>query len=245
MDLRATHLSPAAFPPTHWSVILKAAEGGSGEGAAALEEMCRAYWYPLYAYCRRDGCSAEDAQDLTQAFFEHLLQTRLLAGVDSTKGRFRSFLLQCFRNHVASDRARARTQKRGGGRGLLSLDVGEAEQRFARELSRAGEPELAYDRDWALAVLDEALNRLRQHFEQTGRGRVFEVLRPFLSGEPVDRSYASVAAELGATVGSIRVMVHRLRQRYRAALRGVVTATVADPGSTDEELRYLLKTVRE
>jgi hypothetical protein len=152
MPTPATTLPAAvAFPPTHWSVILTAGQGGSVDAAAALAELCRLYWYPLYAFARRQGFLPEDAEDLTQGFFEHLIRHRVIAAADDARGRFRSFLLQCFKHFIASERTRAAAQKRGGGRSLLPLDAERGETQFQSEAADRRDPEVLYERNWAFA----------------------------------------------------------------------------------------------
>lgn len=239
MPARAT---PAgAFPPTHWSVVLTACHGGSADAAAALAELCRIYWYPLYAFARRQGHSAEEAQDLTQGFFEHLIESHLVDSADAAKGRFRSFLLQCFKHYRVTERVRASRRKRGGGRPLLSLDAEDGEVRFARELADRRDPEALYERNWALALVNAALERLADQFARSGRRRAFDLLSPFLHGDADSPRQAAVALELATTEATVRVMVHRLRRRYRELLRQLVTQTVGSPVEVDEELRNLLR----
>jgi RNA polymerase sigma factor (sigma-70 family) len=236
---------PAAqFATTHWSAVFAAGHGGSTAASEALAELCRAYWYPLYAYARRTSRSAEDAQDLTQGFFEHLLKSRLLASADASKGRFRSFLLHCFRNFMATEHAKATRHKRGGGVTMLSLDVAGAEERFGREMANRRSPEVLYERNWALAVLDEALLQVQREFARTGRERTFQVLQPHLTGDTNEVSLSGLARELSTTEATVRVMVHRLRRRYRQVLNGVVLRTVSSPTEVEEELRYLHQVMR-
>lgn len=233
----------ADFPPTHWSAVFAAGDNGAAK-AAALAELCRTYWYPLYAYVRRTGRSHEVAQDLTQGFFEHLLASQLLATADAAKGRFRSFLLQCFRNYISTDYIRSTAQKRGGGQPVLSLDQGSATPGYVEEITDQRSPELLYERSWALAVLDETMRQLGREFAGTGRQRAFEALRPCLQGEGREWSAAAVAQELSTTEATVRVMVHRLRKRYREVLRGVVLRTVGSPAEVEDELRHLLRVVQ-
>ena len=232
------------FPPTHWSVVFTAGHGRSDEAEKALAELCRTYWYPLYAYARGSCRSPEDAQDLTQGFFEHLLETRLVACADMTKGRFRSFLLQCFRNFMASEHAKATRQKRGGGQPILSLDAAGAEARFGREMTDQCGPDCLYERNWALAVLDETMLQVEREFAVSGRERTFQTLRPHLQGDDHGLSYAALAKELATSEGTVRVMVYRLRRRYREVLHGVVLRTVTSPAEVEDELRYLLQVVQ-
>jgi len=234
----------AQFATTHWSVVLAAGHGGSTSASEALAELCRTYWYPLYAYARRTGSSPQDAQDLTQGFFEHLLESRLIASADAAKGRFRSFLLRSFRNFNATGHARATRQKRGGGQALLSLDAAGAETKFGRDLSDTTNPELLYERNWALAVLDQAMLQVEREFVASGRERVFRLLRPCLQGDDDVPSRAAMAKELSTTEATVRVMVYRLRRRYRERLNDVVLRTVSSAAEVDEELRHLLQVLQ-
>jgi RNA polymerase sigma-70 factor (ECF subfamily) len=229
-----------AFPPTHWSVVFTAGHGGSTDAADALADLCRTYWYPLYAFARREGHPPEDAQDLTQGFFEHLIETHLVGAADEARGKFRTFLLRCFRHHIASEYARSGRRKRGGGWPLVSLDAGDGEARFAREVADRRDPETLYERNWAVALVNAALDGLAQEFERSGRGRVFEILSPFLHGDPDSPPQVAVATELATTEATVRVMVHRLRRRYRELLRQRVAQTVGSPVEVEEELRHLM-----
>ncbi len=234
----------AQFATTHWSAVLAAGHGGSTSVSEALAELCRTYWYPLYAYARRTGNSPEDAQDLTQGFFEHLLESRLIASADAAKGRFRSFLLRSFCNFKATEHARAARQKRGGGQTVLSLDAAGAEAKFGRDLSDTRDPELLYERNWALAVLDGAMAQVEREFVTSGREHVFRVLRPYLQGDENALSHAAVARELSTTEATVRVMVYRLRRHYREALNEVVLRTVSSAAEVEEELQHLLQVVQ-
>lgn len=236
----------AAFAMTHWSLVLAAGHGGSAVARQAMAQLCQLYWYPLYAYARRQGADADAdaARDLTQGFFEHLLEHELVARADAARGRFRSYLLQCFKNFASSERARARRQKRGGGDLVLSLEVPGMEQRFAGDLADGRDPESLYERQWALAVVDEALRRLREAFAAAGRERTFAVLAPRLTGEADGVSSRELARELGTTEGTVNVMVHRLRRQYREALSAVVFRTVASPAEVEDELRHLLRVLQ-
>lgn len=234
----------AQFATTHWSLVSAAAHGGSTAARQALSDLCRIYWYPLYAYARHRGLDAEAARDLTQGFFEHLLEHELVAAADAAKGRFRAFLLRCFKNFMASEYARATRQKRGGGQPVFSLDAPGAEERFGRDLADHRNPEVLYERRWAVAVLEEAMRLLRQEFTTTGRGRTFELLATRLEPDRDGASYADLAAQLGTTEGTVGVMVHRLRRRYREMLHLVVLRTVSTPAEVSDELRHLLQVLQ-
>jgi DNA-directed RNA polymerase specialized sigma24 family protein len=228
------------FATTHWSVVLAAGAGGSPQAHAALAKLCQAYWYPLYAYVRRQGYSAPDAQDLTQEFFARLLQSHLLAAADPKRGRFRSFLLASVKHFLMHEWEKARALKRGGGRPPISFDAGSGEARYGVEPVENTTAEHIFERRWALTLLGGVLERLRDEFAAGGKTALFETLKPALTGEPRTLSHAETAHSLGMTEGAVKVAVHRLRQRYGELLREEIGQTVASPGEVEEELRYLL-----
>ncbi len=210
----------------------------------ALEELCRTYWYPLYAYVRRRGSGPEDSHDLVQGFFARFLARDYLAGLDQETGRFRSYLLVALRNHVASERERERALKRGGGAGPIPFELVElagAEERYAREPADPSTPETLYARKWALTVLERVLERLQAEQEERGRARIFARLRPFLAAGDASEPLAEAARELGLTDNAARVAVHRLRARYRELLLQEVAQTVDRPQDIEDELRQLFE----
>jgi len=223
--------------------VLAARQQPSPRGAEALENLCRAYWYPLYAYVRRLGYSAEDAQDLTQAFFAHLLRKPFLEDVGPEKGRFRSFLLACLKHFLVDEWQKARAAKRGGNRPALPLDVEQAEERYQLEGRVEANPETLFERRWALDLLERALDRLRGEAAASGRGAVFDQLEGCLLGDRPSETYAQLGSRLGLSGTAVKVTVHRLRQRYRDLLRQEVTRTVTHPEETEAEMRYLLEVV--
>ena len=225
------------FTATRWSVVLAAA----GEADSALAVLCRAYWFPLYAFVRRQGVSPPDAEDLTQGFFTHLLGKGALASVDRGKGRFRTFLLASLKHYLADQRDRAAAQKRGGGKSPISLDACSAEERYAVEPRHELSPDRLFDRRWALAVIEQALERLRHEYAVGGKETLFSELKPLLTAPGEARPYAEIGATLGMNEGAVKVAVHRLRQRYGAALRAEIAETVESPSEVDAELRYLLE----
>lgn len=212
--------------------------------AAALEELCRTYWYPLYAYIRRRGNGPHDAQDLTQEFFARLLEKQWLEGIERNGSRFRSFLLTALNRFLANEHDRANAAKRGGGRPIISLDAEQAEERYSHEPVTDETPEQIFDRRWALTVLDRAFAQLKAETAATGKTRQFELLNPFLSREPEPGEYASVASALGAVGGTVGVLVHRLRQRYRELVRAEITHTLADASQVDAEMAELFSALR-
>jgi RNA polymerase sigma factor (sigma-70 family) len=231
--------SPRRFATTHWSLIVAAREGEAAQAQEALAALCRAYWYPLYAYIRQQGHPAEEAQDLTQEFFARFLEKDFLDVVDPEKGTFRSFLLAACRHFLANERDRARAQKRGGGHAPLSLDLGDAEARFGREPGHTLTAERLFERRWALALLQEVLTRLREEYASRDKEALFDRLRGFLVGERQPGGHAAAATELGLSEGAVKVAVHRLRQRYRELIREEIGRTVHDPEAIDDEIRAL------
>jgi len=231
--------NPQWFATTHWSVVLAAKQGDSSESAAALEKLCRTYWYPLYAYLRRRGCDEHDAQDLTQGFFAQLLERRSIQGVEREKGKFRSFLLASLNYFLADQRDRASAQKRGGGRQVLSLDTQEAEQRYCLEPADERSPEKIFERQWAMTLLDQVLARLTQEFSDAGKLELFQRLQPFLVEGTGEETYAGVAQAVGMTEEAVKKAVQRMRRRYHQLFREEIAQTVASPAEVDEELRHL------
>ncbi|MGO9244910.1 MAG: RNA polymerase sigma factor [Verrucomicrobiia bacterium] len=227
------------FAATRWTVVLTAGQTASPQAGRALEELCRAYWYPLYAYVRRRGYEVHEAEDLTQDFFARLLAKNYLADVDRTKGKFRSFLLTSLKHFLANEWDRAHAAKRGGDRPLLSLDTQTAETRYRSEPADDLTPEKLLDRQWALALLDQVLGRLQAESVADGKGALFEQLKLFLTEGKGTTTYASVATKLQTTEGAVKVAVHRLRRRYRELLREEISHTVATPAEIEEEIQHL------
>jgi RNA polymerase sigma-70 factor (ECF subfamily) len=229
--------APRVFPNTRWSVVL-AARQPSPESAAALEAICQAYWYPLYAYVRRCGQSPHDAQDLTQAFFCRLLEKRLLDAADRDRGRLRSFLVASLKNFMNSEWRRAAAQRRGGGHAHTTLDTTFAESRFAMDNQSLG-PDETFDQQWALTLLNLTVNRLKAEFDAAGRSGDFEVLKGCLLAGHGAMDYAATAKQLGVNEGAARVAVHRLRKRFRAIYREEISHTLGEGADVDAELRHL------
>jgi RNA polymerase sigma factor (sigma-70 family) len=224
-------------------MVLSAGEGSLPNAQAALERLCRAYWYPLYAYVRRQGRNVEEAQDLTQEFFARLLRKEYLRLPVPACGRFRTFLLTSLKRFLVNDWEKGRAIRRGEGQPLLSLDQRETETRFLAEPAELSTPEKAFEKRWALTLLEQVLDRLREEFTASGHAERFDRLKILLWGEKDAPPYAGVAAELGLTEGALKVAVHRLRQRYRELLREEVAHTVARPEDVDDELRYLIAVI--
>jgi RNA polymerase sigma-70 factor (ECF subfamily) len=231
------------FAITRWSIVLRAGRADDAGAQDALERLCRAYWYPLYAHVRRRGHSAADAQDLTQGFFARLLERQTLAFADPARGRFRSFMLTALDHFVADEWNRSRAQKRGGGREPVSIDAALAEKRSDMEPVDDEAPDKAFDRRWALAVLDSVLARLEDEYRRTGRGDVFEALRPALAGPRETLPYSELARQLGQTEGAVKIAVHRLRKRYRVILEDTIADTVTSRAEAEEEMRHLFRSL--
>jgi RNA polymerase sigma factor (sigma-70 family) len=231
------HPRALMFATTRWSQVL-AARDDSKDGRRALEALARAYWPPLYAYARKNGCDREEAADRVQGFFVELLATPFLERADATRGRFRAYLVTAFRRFLLDESAKVRAAKRGGGATMIEIDLAAAENRCAALVSSAPSPEAAFERGFALAVLDRALERLRDEYQARDDELLFTALRPLLVA-PDDGAIARAAETIGASEGATRVALHRLRSRYRAALRATVADTVAEGGDVDDELRAL------
>lgn len=227
------------FATTHWSVVLAACHREPLQAQAALETLCRSYWYPLYVYVRRKGHSPHDAQDLTQGFFEHLLGRDFLRRVAPEKGRFRSFLLTCLKRFLADVWRKESAAKRGAGQRWIALD-GEAERRYHEEPAGVSDPEALYERRWALTLLERVLERLEEEFRAAGRQDLFNHLQPLLLGERTEQTYAELAAHFGTSPGAVKMTVLRMRERHRALFREEIASTVATPGEIDEEIRHLI-----
>jgi RNA polymerase sigma-70 factor (ECF subfamily) len=231
--------SQAKFPTTHWSRVAQAGDIGSPETSEALAALCSEYWYPLFAFIRSRGHSADQAADLTQEYFARLLEGQVISSADPAKGRFRTFLIADCIRFLGHQRARARALKRGGGRQFLTIDRAKAEQRFAFEPTSQLTPEQIYFRAWTVTLLDEVLSKLRAEYQRDGRELIFDRLKAALTADPRSDSYAAIAADLGMTDGAVAVAVHRLRRRYGAILRREIAATVCDPSEVDDEIRAL------
>jgi RNA polymerase sigma-70 factor (ECF subfamily) len=244
-DAGATVAVQGNFTTTHWSVVLAAGHKSSPGAQAALERLCKIYWYPLYAYVRRRGRSAEDAQDLTQDFFARLLRKEYLRHADPERGKFRTFLLTSLQRFLINEWEKGRSQRRGGGQPVFSLDQETTEDRYQAEPSDESTPEKVFEKRWAVTVLEQVLLHLREEFTSKGKAKQFECLKDLLWGEKSSPPYAEVAAELGLTEGALKVAVHRLRQRYRELLRIEVAQTVSSPAELEEELRHLIAVICE
>ena len=229
-----------SFPTTRWSMILAARDGSTTEARAALEELCRDYWPPIYAFVRHIGHDPDEALDLTQGYFERLLEKDFLRSVDPRAGRFRSFVLVSVKHHISHERERSRAQKRGGRAIQLSLDADEAERRYRAQAVDYETPERTFERRWAITVLDRAMERVRDGYASRGKLDEFDELKPMLTGTPEPGHYHDLAVRLAVTDSAIKVAVHRLRRRFGEALRHEVEELVASPDEVENEMREIL-----
>jgi RNA polymerase sigma factor (sigma-70 family) len=239
MNDRTMHTLPGSpqFPTTRWTMVVAAGDPYRKEARSALAVLCENYWYPLYAYLRRRGYSADRAQDLTQDFFIRLLEGRYLDRADPEKGRFRSFLLTSLKFFVADEEDRRRAQKRGAG-AIVPLEFSSGEERYQREPSHEETPERLFERRWALSVIEQVMEKLRSEFVRHGRPEHFDRLKVFLLGRS-DAPYAALALEMNTSEGALKVAIHRIRKRYRELFRQEIADTVADPADIESELRFL------
>ena len=234
---------PAAAPlflTTQWTAVLRAGGSDSPEAQAALAELCRNYWFPLYAYARKQGCDLHSAQDLTQEFFSRLLEKNYLSVADRRRGRFRWFLLTAFKCFLANEWDRSQAQKRGGGKQVVSFDAMTAEERYRHEPADNASADQLYDRRWAADLLDAARTRLRGEYAKANRDGRFRYLEAYLPGGQPTLSQAEVGAALGLTEGTVKQEVFRVRRRFGELLREAVAQTVAHPEEVDEEINYLI-----
>ena len=243
--MTSEHSTPASSAPgdifatTHWTVVLAAGQRHTPQSDGALEELCRTYWFPLYAYVRRRGHSKQDAEDLVQAFFTRLLEKNFLANLDSEKGKFRAFLLASLKHFLANEWDKSQAQKRGGGAINLSLDWQTADTKFQVAATNEPSPDRAFDREWALALLAKVIERLQKECATDGKAKLFEQLKMFLMAGKGESAHGEVAQTLGMEEGAVRVAVHRLRKRYRVLLRDEIAQTLTDESQVDEEMRAL------
>jgi RNA polymerase sigma factor (sigma-70 family) len=235
----------STFPVTRWTLIVAAGQQGNSATDEALAELCRAYWYPIYAFIRRRGNSPDEAEDLTQGFFAAFLERRnVVLHADPAKGRFRSFLLTSVKHFLADQSDLRNSHKRGGGQTAAPLDLLDAEGRYARKFADNETPERLFDREWALTLLARVDDDVRAVLARENRVGHFEHLKPFLPFCDEEASYTEVAAQLGSSEGALKVAVHRLRRRYREVFRHEIAHLVSDPNLIEDEIRYLLQVLR-
>jgi RNA polymerase sigma-70 factor (ECF subfamily) len=242
-SLRYNRAMSPEFGSTQWTLVLAAKNIGDPQAEAALASLCVTYWRPLYAFVRRSGRSVEDAQDLTQAFFLHLLERDFLRRVEPSLGKFRTFLLTCLKNFLTNEWRRESAGKRGGAAPVVSLEeMGRGESFYLAAPAASESPDRLYERNWAIALVERAVAQLGTEFESAGKSQTFAALKPYLTGDR-DKPYAAAAAELGLSEIALRVAVHRMRGRFRDLLLREVAQTLPDPtdrAALEEELRYLL-----
>ncbi|UCD52089.1 MAG: sigma-70 family RNA polymerase sigma factor [Phycisphaerales bacterium] len=236
---------PRQFVTTHWSLVgaAKPDEASQTRAREALEVLCRAYWYPLYAFVRSRGYSAVDAQDLTQAFFARIIETGGFASADRARGRFRSYLLGAMKHFLANEWHRTRAQKRGGQVQFVEWNTLDPEVRYAGAAQPSDDPEYLFDREWALETIAAALQALRDEMTQAGKTEQFDVLKGCLTGQD-ELSRGQIATHLGMSTGAVKVAIHRLRQRYRTLLRATIAETVSNEADLDDEMHYLVAVLR-
>jgi RNA polymerase sigma-70 factor (ECF subfamily) len=231
------------FSTTRWSLVLAASSGSSTTAREALSMLCTAYWYPLYVFLRRRGHAPQDAEDLTQGFFAVFLERGAIHSADPGRGRFRSFLLTSLQHYVINEHHRGTALKRGGASVYYGLELETAEGRYAIEPRDEETPERAFDRRWALTLLDRVFTRCKKEYELAGKARLFASLSPLLTEGTTERPYADLARDLETTEGAIKVAAHRLKDRYRRLLRDEVAETVSSPDEVDAEIKHLLAAV--
>jgi len=232
---------PAVFATTHWSVVLTAGRGDTPGAQHALARLCQTYWYPLYAYVRRRGYAPHDAQDLTQTFFARLLEHQSLTRADPDRGRFRSFILSAMNHFLISEWKRGMAQKRGGGSLTISLDLAAAEERFDLEPADPSAPDQLFEKQWALTLLAEVLNRLEGEYQSEGKIELFAGLKQTLTGSRESQPYAELSPLLGMNESAVKVAVHRLRKRYRELIRAEIANTLDQSEDVDGEMQHLFK----
>jgi RNA polymerase sigma-70 factor (ECF subfamily) len=230
---------PPIFTTTHWSVVLMAGKTESASAEQALNQLCRTYWYPLYAFIRRKGHSPHDAQDLTQAFFARLLEKNYVAQADRERGRFRTYLLAALTHFLADEWDKARRLKRGGGREFVSFDAASAEERYRLEPIDQLDAAKLYERRWVTTLFDQVLARLEQEFRDSDKGELFDCLKSSLLADSDNPSYAELGSRLGLKEDAVKQAVHRMRRRYRELFRKEIAQTVAGPGEVEDELKHL------
>ncbi|MHC4483207.1 MAG: RNA polymerase sigma factor [Planctomycetota bacterium] len=235
----STPSGTSRFATTHWSVVLAAGSPSSSHYQQALSTLCQTYWFPLYAYLRRQGYDTHQSEEYTQAFFARILEKQDLRRADPQQGKFRSFLLATLKHFVGDERDRARAQKRGGGRKILPLDFENADTRYSLEPAHQLSPEKLFEKSWALTVLGRTIARLKAESVGRNKQKLFDRLKVYLTAKRDSIPYRDAAAELNMTEGAVKVAVHRLRTRYRELLRDEIAQTVATESEIDEEIRNL------
>ena len=227
------------FAETAWSIVVAAGAETPARAREGMAQLCSIYWRPIYAYLRRIGHAREEAEDLTQSFFQHLLENDTIRRASREKGRFRSFLLGALKVCLSDEQARRRTLKRGGGAQFISTDELEAEELHHLRVHHEAAPDEILDARWASVILERALTKVSREFSAEGKAETFEALSPFLSGEKASISYEQAAETTGVSLGAIKTHIHRLRRQFAAAVRHEIMQTVSTPHEVDDELRHL------
>jgi RNA polymerase sigma-70 factor (ECF subfamily) len=231
---------PVDFTTTHWSLVLRVGHNDTPKAAAALEQLCRSYWFPIYAYICRRNRDPEAAKDLTQAFFMHLLDQNLVARAEPEKGRFRAFVLTLLKNFLINEHERGRAQKRGGGQFQISLDAVDSDVRYRLEPIEDQAPDRQFDQKWAQEILTRSLEKLRHDYEASGMAARFEALKPFLPQGHQPASYAETAVALGLSEPAAKSAIFTLRRRFADIFRREIAQTVDSPEDAEAEMRHLL-----
>ncbi len=237
-DTNHTQHPREQFASTQWSIVL-AAGGSTEEAQRAIEELCEIYWYPLYAFARRQGHRPDVAEDLTQGLFVRVLEKQYFSSADPSRGRFRSFLITIFKRFIRDEYKKSMADKRGGKLAHLSIDVPSAERRYQAEPVEDWTPERLYERRWAMTLLDRVLAQLRESFVRKGKESFFMHAQVYLTSDVAGPHYAQVAEQLNMSQGALRVAVHRLRAEYRRLLCAEVSRTLAEPNDVESELEAL------
>lgn len=230
---------PHRFPTTSWSLVAASGEQLNAQARHALETLCERYWYPLYAFIRRQGYDVEKAHDLAQEFFVRIIEKHYMQTADPLRGRFRTFLLASLKHFLNNEADREQAQKRGGGNTLLPIELGSAEDSYRLEPAHDVTPEKIFERSWALTLLETVMSQLQQEFAKAGKATQFDRLKPLLVGDGIRTPYSQIAVELGMSEGAVKVAIHRSRRRFRELLRAEIAETVANEDEVDEEIRYL------
>ena len=229
-----------SFPTTRWTLVIQASDTNSPERISALSELMQANWFPLYTFLRRSGKQAHEAEDLIQGFFTKFLERNLLEGVHGAKrGRFRNFLLICLKHYVASEYRKLNAQKRGGGAKHLAIDFEDADRRFKIEPHHELTPERAFDRSWAVEIVQRGLDRVGRAWHASGKGEKFEALKVFLVADDQAPSQENVAENLGMPASTLRVNIHRLRGDFRKAICAEVADTLEKGDLLEDEINHL------
>ena len=236
--------SDPRFHTTNWSLVVAAGKDGSADSDRALEDLCHAYWYPLYAFARRSGRSIHEAEDLTQGFLSKVLEKGYLKSADRERGRFRSFLLTMFKRFASAEHQASEAQRRGGGVRHISLDFDDGERRYSMEPVDGWTAEKHFERQWALTLLSRVIEKLRDNFAQRDMSDLFEKLQVYLTARAGEANYDELSRETGLSAGALRVRVHRLRAEYRELLHSEVAETLEDPNQAEQELEYLRTAIR-